>query len=252
MLRNHRSTMLLPLTLLLAACTIDATSPRSGEVVVGGSNASASSAGGATSAAGPSSAERTESIQTESGAISVTHTATLPPAIAGCADGTREAFNDTRAFANIAGCMASWSGSPSLRAPSTGAACGDSTPCAAPADACAAGWHVCGVDGLVAELRQVSAEQCSNAGGGRYSAAISHCSTQSEACTHDDGPTANYQCFSEGWCSEPVCCGRDCGEFGACRDGVWPEQTHIPVGQDQGCASMNSQRAGGVLCCRNR
>lgn len=245
MLATHRS--ILALSLTLAACTLETTSPRSGEATAnGGSNTASNSAGGA------SSGERTEAIETESGSITVTHSATLAPAIAGCADGTREAFNDTRAFANIAGCMASWTGSPSLRAPATGAACGESAPCAAPADACAPGWHLCGADGAVAELRQVSAEQCANAGGGRYSAALSHCSTQSDQCTHDDGPSANYPCFSEGFCSEPVCCGRDCGEFGVCRDGAWPQQTHIPVGQDQGCGQMSSQRAGGVLCCRNR
>lgn len=238
------------ISLFCAACVVEgsATDPQANVSVASvGSNAGASSG-----SAAPSSAERTEEITTESGTINVRHSASLAPAIAGCADGTREAFHDTATFPNIAGCMASWSGSLSLRAAATSRACGDATSCGAPADACAPGWHLCGADGSVAEVRQVTAQQCASAGAGRFSAAISHCLTQSHDCASDAQPNANYQCFSEGFCAEPVCCGEHCGEFGLCRDGVWPGQTHIPVGQDQGCGNMSSQRAGGVLCCKSR
>jgi hypothetical protein len=173
------------------------------------------------------------------------------PSVIGCADGHREAFLDSQRFPAIAGCLGAWSGRQSLRAAPTGQACGDELgPCAAPADVCAPGWHVCGSSGAVADLRQVSADDCEQAGGGRFAAAISHCQEQ-HGCAVDPSPEASYGCFPRGWCSEPVCCGRDCGQFGLCRDGVWPQHTHIPFGQDQGCASTGAGRAGGVLCCRS-
>ncbi|MBI4509188.1 MAG: hypothetical protein HY698_06105 [Deltaproteobacteria bacterium] len=172
------------------------------------------------------------------------------PSLVGCADGQREAFVDHNAFPAIAGCLGAWEGLMSLRTPTTGTACGDDLgPCGAPADLCAPGWHVCGSSGTVAELRQVSAEQCEQAGGGRFSAAFSHCKKQ-RGCEYDMSASATYECFPSGWCSEPACCGRDCGEFGACTGGVWPDRTHIPQGTDQGCGAMSARRAGGVLCCR--
>jgi hypothetical protein len=174
-----------------------------------------------------------------------------PPEQVGCADGQREAFVDAAAYPTIAGCLASWAGPQSMRAPRTGAACGDDrSPCAVPGDACAGGWHVCGDSGAMADLRQISSDECEMAGGGRFSAAVSHCIAQS-GCEYDPAPEAVYPCFDSGWCSEPVCCGADCGEFGNCRDGAWPDATHIPAGIDQGCGATLSQRAGGVLCCRD-
>jgi hypothetical protein len=172
------------------------------------------------------------------------------PALVGCADGQREAFVDTATFPAIAGCMGSWEGTESLRAEASGTACGDDgATCNAPSDVCAPGWHVCGASGAVSELRAITADECANAGGGRFSAAISHCEAQ-ENCVYDQTANANYPCFASGWCSEPVCCGADCGEFGVCTDGVWPGGTHIPVGEDQGCAAMHADRAGGILCCK--
>jgi hypothetical protein len=172
------------------------------------------------------------------------------PEVVGCADGQREAFVDAAQFPTIAGCIAEWTGKTSLRAPKSGQACGDDLgPCAAPEDACAAGWHMCGDSGAVADLLRVSPDQCEQAGGGRFVAAISHCKLQ-QGCNYEPAQTANYSCFESGWCSEPVCCGSDCGEFGTCRDGVWKGMTHIPVGTDQGCGAIGSSRARGVLCCK--
>jgi hypothetical protein len=173
------------------------------------------------------------------------------PAEVGCSDGQREAFVDAAAYPRIAGCLAAWQDTKSMRAPSSGAACGDDgSECAVPADACGPGWHVCGApDGKLSDLTQITAEQCENAGGGRFSAGISHCEKQ-DGCEYDTGAEADYECFESGWCSESVCCGRDCGEFGACVDGVWPGKTHIAQGTDQGCGATSSRRAGGVLCCR--
>jgi len=173
------------------------------------------------------------------------------PDVVGCADGQREAFVDEVRFPTIAGCIAEWHGRTSLRAPRTQRACGDDLgPCSAPEDACAPGWHLCGDRGAVADLLRVTPEQCEHAGGGRFVAAISHCKTQS-GCEYAPARTANYQCFESGWCSEPVCCGNDCGEFGACTDGVWQGKTHIPRGTDQGCGAIGSSRARGVLCCKD-
>lgn len=172
------------------------------------------------------------------------------PQVVGCADGQREAFVDAATFPAIAGCIAEWTGETSLRAPRGGAACGDDLGgCMAPADACATGWHLCGDSGKIADLTRVTAAQCEAAGGGRFVAALSHCETQQD-CVYDNAQTGDYACFEQGWCSEPVCCGNDCGEFGVCRDGVWPGATHIPVGTDQGCGKIGSSRARGVLCCK--
>jgi hypothetical protein len=76
-----------------------------------------------------------------------------PPPGSGCADGTREAFVDTAAWPDVAGCAGGFSipgiaaGEP--LAPACGRAAGDSgddpagSGCSA-ADLCAEGWHVCG------------------------------------------------------------------------------------------------------------
>jgi hypothetical protein len=173
------------------------------------------------------------------------------PGAVGCADGQREAFVDASASPRVAGCLAEWSGALSLRAPASSAPCGDDldSGCAAPADACGPGWHICGHDGKIAPVAAIGADACEQAGGGRFVAALSHCESQ-DGCAVDDPTTGDYACFERGWCSEPVCCGADCQEFGACRDGVWAGRTHIPVGVDQGCGAIGSSRARGVLCCR--
>jgi hypothetical protein len=173
------------------------------------------------------------------------------PAKVGCADGQREAFVDGEEYPAIAGCLGSWTGAKNMRARPTGRTCGDdATPCAVPSDLCAPGWRVCGSTGAIADVRRVSADQCEKAGGGRFSAAISHCETQ-DGCVYDTRARGDYPCFAQGWCSETVCCGADCGDFGACRDGVWPGKTHIAQGVDQGCGATTSQRAGGILCCHD-
>ncbi len=206
-------------------------------------------AGGEPSA-GP--APTVEEIRDDSGNVyRVSQGVRGEPAVVGCSDGQREAFVDAAGFPGIAGCLGGWAGTASMRAPGTGATCGDdSGECAAPADLCASGWHLCGASGAISDLTQVSAEQCEQAGGGRFSAALSHCETQS-GCVYDTRPDGDYGCFDRGWCSETVCCGGDCGQFGACRDGVWPGATHIAQGTDQGCGATTSRRAGGVLCCRS-
>ncbi len=179
-----------------------------------------------------------------------------PPAIIGCADGQREGLVDHLASPRMAGCLGEWNGALDLRATATGTPCGDDITeadggtlyCGAPADLCAAGWHLCGASGSVPEIAALGPTECENAGGARYVTAISHCQTQS-GCEYDAGGT--YSCFPTGWCSEPVCCGQRCLSFGVCPSGVWTGATHIPVGTDQGCGHITARRAGGVLCCKD-
>jgi hypothetical protein len=171
----------------------------------------------------------------------------------GCADGQREGFEDTALWPDIAGCAASWEGERSLRDPRTGVRCGDDMgECAAPADACAPGWHLCGRRGGTLELsKALTGDQCESAGSGRFVAAVSHCAAvEDNVCHYRDEIGTNEGCLPEGWCSEPVCCGADCG-FGECRDGAWPERTHMPKAVGQGCGTITGDAAGGVLCCRD-
>jgi hypothetical protein len=184
-------------------------------------------------------------------AIHVVHGPKGSPAAVGCSDGQREAFIDQVRFPSIAGCLASWTGSQSMRAASNGVPCGDSIgTCATPASACATGWHVCGSSGALADLWTITPDECESAGGGRYVAAISHCASQ-DGCDYNLEAGATYACYESGYCSESVCCGSECTDYGACTGGVWPGRTHIAQGTDQGCGAITSQRAGGVLCCKS-
>jgi hypothetical protein len=172
------------------------------------------------------------------------------PAIIGCADGQREGFADLTRHKRIAGCLASWEGSKSLRDKPTGKPCGDDKGvCVSPADSCAKGWHVCGYNGKNDDLkRHTTANACNKESGpGKFVAAQSHGQTE-DLCP--PAPTAEtvFPCMDSGICSEPVCCGDAC-QFGKCRDGVWRGQTKISLGKAEGCGSVTSERNGGVLCC---
>ena len=197
----------------------------------------------------------TQRILDENGqAIDIEQGVAGDPAMIGCADGQREGFVDAARHPTVAGCLGQWQGIQTLRSYPTGMPCGDDRGmCNTPADLCAAGWHICGASGNIAEVGNIGAVECENAGAARFSTAISHCDAQS-GCVYDlqgGNRDGRYECFPNGWCSEAVCCGRSCGEFGACPDGVWPGATHIARGTDQGCGAMTSLRAGGVLCCHN-
>lgn len=173
--------------------------------------------------------------------------------IEGCSDGQREAFLDLDRYPNIAGCLGRWDGIKSLREPSTGKSCGDDLGlCDVPADLCAKGWHICGISGDVRELiDQVDADSCHNISNERFVAAISHCIAQT-GCQYDRSERPVYPCFEKGWCAEPVCCGVNCKQ-GSCKSGIYQDdKTYIAQGEDQGCGGITSDRAGGVLCCRDK
>lgn len=173
------------------------------------------------------------------------------PGVIGCADGQREGFADLTRHKRIAGCLATWEGTKSLRDKPTGKVCGDDNKvvCNSPADACAKGWHVCGWNGKNDDLkRHTTANACNKeAGPGKFVAAMSHGQSE-DLCP--PAPTAEtvFPCMDSGICSEPVCCGDAC-QFGKCRDGVWKGQTKISLGKAEGCGSVTSERNGGVLCC---
>jgi hypothetical protein len=172
------------------------------------------------------------------------------PEVIGCADGQREGFADLTRHKRIAGCLASWEGTKSLRDKPTGKACGDDMgPCISPADACAKGWHVCGYQGKNDDLkRHTTANACNKeAGPGKFVAAMSHGQTE-DLCPPPPTAETVFPCMDSGICSEPVCCGDGCA-FGKCRDAVWRGQTKISLGKAEGCGSVTSERNGGILCC---
>src|SRR5206468_1106909 len=146
---------------------------------------------------GPDAGFTTITITDENGnPVMITQSPPGPPSVLGCSDGHREGLLDLATFPTIAACLGTWTGTASMRAPATATACGnDLGVCPVPADMCAAGWHVCSSTGAVSDLtRRLTMDQCDNAGGGRYVAAISHCIAQS-GCQYDYSPAADYPCF---------------------------------------------------------
>jgi len=172
------------------------------------------------------------------------------PKVMGCADGQREGFADIKKHPRIAGCVGQWDGTKSYRDKPTGKACGDDgEKCAVPADLCAAGWHVCGVNGKAKDLTdRAAAKDCDNAGPGRFNAAVSHSiSEEIDPCPKITAATT-LPCFQAGLGSEPVCCGNDC-LGGKCKDGVWKDKTKISRGTSEGCGAVTSESNGGLMCC---
>lgn len=171
------------------------------------------------------------------------------PNLTGCADGQREAFTNLAKFPAIAGCMAAWPDTPSMRAPATGPACGDDLgACVVPASACAPNWHLCGTSGAIAELAAIDVDDCHAAApAGRFIAAMSHCANNVSLCEY----AANLPCFDEGWCSESVCCGASCSVGPGCPDGVWAQATWTFADNSTGCGAQPSAQDLGVLCCAN-
>ncbi len=177
------------------------------------------------------------------------------PAVIGCADGQREGFADIQRHRRVAGCLATWEGTKSLRDKPTGKACGDDIKggvCTVPADVCSIGWHVCGSTGKNDDLKTHTTFKACNkeAGPGKFVAAMSHGQTE-ELCP--PAPTAEtvFPCMDSGFCAEPICCGDNC-QFGKCRDAVWKGQTRISLGKAEGCGSVTSERNGGVMCCYDK
>jgi hypothetical protein len=174
-----------------------------------------------------------------------------PPAPSGCADGTCDAFCDNAA---AQGCAAQLPEGVSMRAPATGRPCGGAVPCAAPADACAAGWAPCLSDAVVpglslAGLRAaLSAGACSAGDAGRYIAAMSHADCAKCPAAPLPG-SADLGCQATGCGAEAVCCGAGCVLAG-CKSSVYANATTIYDGQSHGCGSVSPANQDGVLCCK--
>lgn len=173
--------------------------------------------------------------------------------LVGCADGAREAFTSLAMFPTVAGCAASWNAALSMRAAATGQACGDDLQlCAAPADACAPGWHLCGTNGQPTELTaRMTEADCTTAGASpipdaRFAAALSHCSSYAAGVCGYDVPR---DCAVDSSCAEPVCCGAGCRTDAGCLAGAFAAQG-IAGTLFNGCASMLAVDVTGVLCCR--
>lgn len=169
------------------------------------------------------------------------HSRPMDVAAAGCADGTREAFHDAGRFPAVAGCSAAWDGAQSLGAPPTRAACGDGLGgCAGPADACAAGWHVCAAP---RELRALDQASCTHAGPGQFLGGASACVGE-DACAE---PTDGLSCMSEGACSGAVCCGTLCtlGPPACARSAARLPRAGVA------CGAVESAPPRGVLCCKD-
>ena len=179
----------------------------------------------------------------------------------GCSDGTREGFTDRVAFPTIAGCAATWPGMPSVRAARTGTtSCGDgSAMCGVPADACAAGWHVCGDAGLPDDLTsRITAAQCDNAGTTNqvsFVAAMSHCDTCLNNCmapATDCIITVPAACSASTLsCGEAVCCGTECANINSCKNGVFVGATKMGQ-QGAVCGALGASSQSGVLCCADQ
>lgn len=163
--------------------------------------------------------------------------------LSGCADGTREAFVDPVTFPNIAGCGAVWQGAMDLRAPASGIPCGNASDCNTPADACAAGWHICGTGGDPAELSSKMSNATCLSPPGRYVMAMQHCTTFGP-CVYD----VPFGCAPSNACSEPVCCGSGCITTQGCTGAVYP-MTGIGGSIGNGCGALLASETTGVLCC---
>lgn len=162
------------------------------------------------------------------------------PSKSGCSKGARAALLDLQQYPNIAACAAHWPMA-SMRARKTGKPCGGVQGCNVPADACSAGWHVCGDSSNGAdELRaSLNAELCAGLAPGRFIAGLSD--SVCDGCGTGGGRGA-------------VCCGTRCVQQNA--SCVWPHKTAwagITNGHINACGEVeiSAYEQGGVLCCRD-
>ena len=180
-----------------------------------------------------------------------------PPAVVGCASGECDAF--CGASSTVHGCLASWSGTASLRAPPSGKPCVNGV-CAVPADACAPGWALCLGDfarsNLTGFRAGISAAQCAalETDPRKFVAAMSHARVEWENLPPAPCPPAPVSddngCAAKGtWGSEPVCCGGAC-VAPSCPNSVWRGETQIHVDEDASCGALAGGVADGVLCCK--
>jgi len=182
-----------------------------------------------------------------------------PPAVVGCASGQCDAF--CGASASVHGCLASWPGAASLRAPRSGQPCSAQGVCKSPADACADGWELClgnfsGGSAIDAFRAGIAADACAalETDPRKFVAAMSHARASWSGLPPAPCPPAPVSddngCAEAGaWGSEPVCCGGAC-VAPSCPSAVWSGKTRIHVDEDASCGALAGGVADGVLCCR--
>ena len=176
-----------------------------------------------------------------------------PPNLSGCSDGEREGFPNLTDFPTIAACDATWTAAKDMRAAKSGSSCGDDLgmQCEQPADACADGWSICGIDGSPKAIsNRADANACLTVGGvdaGAYAAGLSHCTDPLVFCTYEEP----YPCLVSGDCSEAVCCGPACSSAIGCADGVYPGTTRASSSNAIGCGALEIGELTGVLCCQD-
>jgi len=190
-----------------------------------------------------------------------------PPTMIGCADGTREAFNDETRFPSIAGCAGGWSVPGLLTDQSMTPACargaGDdsSNPggigCTVE-DLCADGWHVCrGASELT--LAGVTCQDAGIApttgGGGAMFFATRQHGTAPTGCS-PDATTGNnnvHGCGNFGRVEDPGCApplNRQIESTVCAANPPWSCSDPTSIMTEATVVTKSGSPGGGVLCCR--
>lgn len=188
--------------------------------------------------------------------------ARLPPAVAGCSDGTREGFVDIEHWSEVAACAGGWSVPGLVGEGGQKPAClrrsGNSGElpagegCAA-ADLCAEGWHVCRSGDEIA-TRSLSNCEGATASGADLFFAVRAGASPAGVCTPEKSNTNNlYGCGSFGGAADSSCGPLDrllgfaeCGITANWRCGDasdWQREAAV--------VTKLGPELGGVLCCRD-
>jgi hypothetical protein len=190
-----------------------------------------------------------------------------PTPIAGCADGTREAFTDEARFPSIAGCAGAWSVAGLLSersmAPGCARAAGNDgsnltgSDCTVE-DLCADGWHVCrGASELT--LLGVACQDAgippANAGGGAMFFATRQRGTAPTGCSPDATTGGNnlHGCGNFGRVEDPGCApplDRQIESTICAANPPWTCNDPASIMTEATVATKSGVAAGGVLCCR--
>jgi hypothetical protein len=189
---------------------------------------------------------------------------TGPPAVVGCADGTREGFASVEDWPAIAGCSGAWQVPGAMgvegREPRCGRAGGntgtraDGEGCSI-ADLCAAGWHVCRDAAEVARVSPAGCESAVMAGETRLFVVAAGSSPQG-VCLPD--PTAAndlHGCGGDflGQPEGPGCypLERRMGFADCAATGVWSCGTADDHLREAALVTKSDGTLGGALCCRD-
>jgi hypothetical protein len=185
-----------------------------------------------------------------------------PPALLGCADGTREGFTQVADWPGIAGCSGGWSVpgllSDDAATPRCGRAAGNTGTnpsgfgCSA-ADLCADGWHVCrGPD----EVARASPTQCEGAiayGPPVFFAARAGASEGGFCVPSPGGTNDVHGCGAFGTIADPSCApfDRRIGFADCAATRRWRCGTIADRAREASIVTKAGWEEGGVLCCKD-